>query len=118
MMLVLREVESSLFDKQKELHGSILREVVGDRSRSENGQQSRVPRSLPAVQKPIPFDDKVSWDFYKTKFEVLSSMNHWGDAEKATYLAISIRVAAMGFLDNLTPNQRLDYNALLAALEI
>ena len=127
MMSALREVESSLLDKQKELRESILQEVVGesilqevvgDRGRSENEQQSRVPSSLTAVQKPIPFDGKVSWESYKTQFEMLSSMNHWGDAEKATYLAISLRGAAMGVLDNLPPDQRLDYNALSAALEI
>ena len=99
MMSALREVESSLLEKQRELRESILQEVVGDRSRSEDEQPSRVPSSpssQTAIQKPIPFDGKVSWDSYKTQFEMLSSMNHWGDTEKATYLAISLRGAAMG----------------------
>ena len=52
-----------------------------------------------------------------TQFEMLSGMNHWEDAEKATYLAISLRGAVIAFLDNLPPDQRLDYNALYEALE-
>ena len=38
------------------------------------------PAALTAVQKPILFDEKVFWDSYKTHFEMVSSMNHWGDA--------------------------------------
>ena len=53
-----------------------------------------------------------------TQFEMLSGMNHWGDAEKATYLAISLRGAVIAFLDNLPPDQHLDYNALYEALEV
>ena len=39
-MSVLREVKSSLLEKQNELRESILQEVVGDRSTSEDEQQS------------------------------------------------------------------------------
>ena len=71
-----------------------------------------------AMQKPIPFDGKVSWDFYKTQFEMLYYMNQWKEPEKVAYLAISLRGPAVGVLSNLTPEQRLDYKALSTALDI
>ena len=72
------------------------------------------------MQKPIPFDGKVSWDSYKIQFKMLSCMNQWYEPEKAAYLAISLRGPAicMGVLSNLTPEQRLDYKALSTALDI
>lgn len=44
-------------------------------------------------------------------------MNRWNNAEKATYLAISLRGAAATVLNNLPPEKRQDYGALIAALD-
>ena len=43
------------------------------------------------LQKPPPFDGRFSWDAYKLQFEMLADVNHWSDAEKAAYLAVSLR---------------------------
>ena len=42
-------------------------------------------------QRPTPFDGKLAWDAYRTQFELLVMMNRWSNAEKAAYLAISLR---------------------------
>ena len=44
-------------------------------------------------------------------------MNRWSDAEKAAYLAISLRGPAATVLTNLPPEQRQSYEALTIALD-
>ena len=68
-------------------------------------------------QRPAPFDGKVAWDAYRTQFELLAMMNRWSDAEKAAYLAISLRGPAATVLTNLPPEQRQSYEALTIALD-
>ena len=70
-----------------------------------------------SVQKPAPFDGKMTWDAYHTQFEMLAQINHWSDVEKAAYLAISLRGPAAMVLTNLQPDQRQDYTALTTALQ-
>ena len=36
------------------------------------------------------FNDRSQWDVYKLQFEVLADVNHWSDAEKSTYRAVSL----------------------------
>ena len=55
-------------------------------------------------QQPAPFDGKLAWDAYQTQFELLVMMNRWSDAEKAAYLAISLRGPAATVLTNLPLN--------------
>ena len=127
----LREIESSLLRKQKEMCESILQEsVTGDRTPEKvshdpgadmPSQDMKVTRgsSIAVVtQKAIPFDGKVCWDAYKTQFEMLASMNHWDEQEKALHLATSLRGSAMGVLSQLPPEKRQDYAALCTALEL
>ena len=45
-------------------------------------------------------------------------MNRWSNAEKATYLAISLRSAAAPALTNLPPKKCQDYGALTTALDL
>ena len=68
-------------------------------------------------QRPAPFDGKLAWDAYRTQFELLAMMNRWSDAEKAAYLAISLRGPAATVLTNLPPEQRGSYEALTTALD-
>ena len=44
-------------------------------------------------------------------------MNRWSDAEKAAYLAISLRGPAATVLTNLPPEQHRSYEALTTALD-
>ena len=124
MMSALREVEASLLEKQEQLRESILQEVAtGDRmwegGSQVDQQQPQGASSCPTiVHKPVPFDGKVSWDSYKTQFEILAKMNHWKEPEKAAHLAISLRGPAMGVLHNLPSEERHNYNALSTALDI
>ena len=68
-------------------------------------------------QRPAPFDGKLAWDAYWTQFELLVMMNRWSDADKAAYLAISLRGPAATVLTNLPPEQRRSYEALNTALD-
>ena len=72
---------------------------------------------LASSKRPAPFDGKVAWDAYRTQFELLAMMNRWSDAEKAAYLAISLRGPAATVLTNLPPEQRQSYEALTIALD-
>ena len=69
------------------------------------------------VQRPAPFDGKLTWDAYHTQFEMLAKINHWSDVDKAAYLAISLRGPAATVLTNLPSDQRQNYASLTAALQ-
>ena len=47
---------------------------------------------------------------------MLADVNHWSDAEMATYLAVSLRGSALTVLTNVSPDHRGEYVALVAAL--
>ena len=68
------------------------------------------------LQKPPPFDGRSSWDAYKLQFEMLADVNHWSDAERATYLVISLQGLALTVLTNVSPDHRGEYATLVAAL--
>ena len=68
------------------------------------------------LQKPPPFDGRTPWDAYKLQFEMLADVNHWSDAERATYLAISLRGSALTVLTNISPDHRGEYATLVATL--
>jgi hypothetical protein len=68
------------------------------------------------LQKPPPFDGRTPWDAYKLQFEMLADVNLWSDAERATYLAISLRGSALTVLTNISPDHRGEYATLVAAL--
>ena len=67
--------------------------------------------------RPTPYDGRTSWDAYKTQFDMLSELNGWSDAEKATYLAINLKGSVLTVLSNLPEPQRRDYPSLTAALD-
>ena len=68
---------------------------------THGGRRATVSTAL--VQKPAPFDGKLTWDAYHTQFEMLACINNWSDADKAAYLAISRRGPAATVLTNLPP---------------
>lgn len=69
------------------------------------------------MHKPSVYDGKTPWEAYSTQFEMLASLNHWTQAEKATYLAVSLRGSALTVLTNLTEVQRGNYTTLTTALK-
>lgn len=66
---------------------------------------------------PSRYDGRTAWDAYKTQFEMLANLNGWNGVEKATYLAINLKGAALTVLSNLPTQSRSDYTALTAALD-
>jgi hypothetical protein len=68
------------------------------------------------LQKPPPFDGRPPWDAYKLQFEMLATVNGWSNAQKATYLAVSLRGPALTVLTNISADHRGDYDLLVAAL--
>ena len=85
MGAALRDIEASLLKQAQE---SILQEIASEDRGSHDQDVPDVDGQLPrglcssATQKPIPFDGKISWDSYKTQFEMLSYMNQWKEPEK------------------------------------
>jgi hypothetical protein len=79
------------------------------------GEAAGTARAL--HQRPVPYDGKTTWDAYRAQFEMLALLNGWDDAQKATYLAISLRGPAVTVLTNLSEDQRRSYTALSGALE-
>ena len=69
------------------------------------------------LQKPPPFDGRSPWDAYKLQFEMLAAVNGWSNAQKATYLAVSLRGPALTVLTNISADHRGDYDILIAALD-
>ena len=69
------------------------------------------------IIRPSPYDGRSPWDAYKTQFEMLADLNRWTDTEKATFLAINLKGAALSVLGNLPQRSRSDYAALTAALD-
>ena len=85
---------------------------------ASNPEASGIGRGAAShMQKPPPFDGRAPWDAYKLQFEMLADVNHWSDAERATYLAISLRGSALTVLTNISSDHRGEYATLMAALD-
>ncbi len=133
----LLELDSShgeLAARQKALKDEVCSEVMGrsgESGRSSGLRATAMPfepldgdagdeggaARVSMQQRPITYDGKGTWDAYQAQFELLATMNRWGDTQKAVYLAISLRGPAVTVLTNLPPEQRRDYAALSKALE-
>ena len=68
-------------------------------------------------QQPPPYNGWNPWDAYRTQFQMLATVNGRSTQEKAAYLAVSLKGAAVNMLNGIPANQLYDYNTLLAALE-
>ena len=69
------------------------------------------------TQRPTTFDGKMSWDAYKTQFEIVAETNGWNNEEKAAFLATSLQGQAVTVLNCLSQANRRDYDALVQALD-
>ncbi|GFU26230.1 retrovirus-related Pol polyprotein from transposon 297 [Trichonephila clavipes] len=64
------------------------------------------------------YDGKSSWQVYKTQFSIVADVNQWDSQTKACQLAASLRADAADILQTLPETQRLDFDALVNALEL
>ncbi|GFV94884.1 retrovirus-related Pol polyprotein from transposon 297 [Trichonephila clavipes] len=77
----------------------------------------QAPYSKPSI-KLSTYDGKSSWQVYKTQFSIVADANQWDSQTKACQLAASLRADAADILQTLPETQRLDFNALVNALEL
>ncbi|GFX00324.1 gag-Pol polyprotein [Trichonephila clavipes] len=77
----------------------------------------QVPYSKPSI-KLSTYDGKSSWQVYKTQFSIVADANQWDSRTKACQLAASLRADAADILQTLPETQRLDFDALVNALEL
>ncbi|GFS52302.1 hypothetical protein TNCV_4850271 [Trichonephila clavipes] len=75
------------------------------------------PYSKPSI-KLSTYDGKSSWQVYKTQFSIVADANQWDSQTKACQLAASLRADAADILQTLPETQRLDFDALVNALEL
>ncbi|GFV75481.1 retrovirus-related Pol polyprotein from transposon 412 [Trichonephila clavipes] len=77
----------------------------------------QAPFSKPSI-KLSTYDGKSSWQVYKTQFSIVADANQWDSQTKACQLAASLRADAADILQTLPETQRLDFDALVNALEL
>ncbi|GFU33971.1 retrovirus-related Pol polyprotein from transposon 412 [Trichonephila clavipes] len=77
----------------------------------------QAPYSKPSI-KLSTYDGKSSWQVYKTQFSIVADANQWESQTKACQLAASLRADAADILQTLPETQRLDFDALVNALEL
>ena len=65
---------------------------------------------------PDKFNGSISWQDYIAHFDLCAELNNWTDAQKANYLAVSLRGSAQELLGDMAPEQRHDYDTLVANL--
>ena len=56
-------------------------------------------------QRPPPYDGRGPWDAYRTQFQMLATVNGWSTQEKAAYLAVSLKGAAVNVLNGIPADQ-------------
>ncbi len=83
--------------------------VVDGGTHSEGGHE--------AVQRPPLHDGRSRWEARLTQFEMLAQLSNWSEAQKATYLAVSLRGSALAVLSSLPGERRSDYKSLVTALQ-
>ncbi|GFW04468.1 gag-Pol polyprotein [Trichonephila clavipes] len=74
--------------------------------------------SFRTFHKLSTYDGKSSWQVYKTQFSIVADANQWDSQTKDCQLAASLRANAADILQTLPETQRLDFDALVNALEL
>ncbi|UYV82874.1 K02A2.6-like, partial [Cordylochernes scorpioides] len=77
----------------------------------ENNNSGRLLVKVPT------FDGQSSWTSFKTQFDVVAQANGWNVRDKASFLAAALRGPAVEVLQMIPEQLRLDFNALIDALE-
>ncbi|KAK8377054.1 hypothetical protein O3P69_013598 [Scylla paramamosain] len=68
-------------------------------------------------RRPQEFDGTVSWEAYKTQFELLASARQWSRPEMAMQLVWALKGPALEVLNQLPAAQRCSYSKVTATLE-
>ena len=66
---------------------------------------------------PDKFVWNSTWADYPLCFEGVAAINHWSDDEKVMFQVYHVQGVAQEILENLTPEVRKDYSAILVAIE-
>ncbi|KAK8373004.1 hypothetical protein O3P69_012493 [Scylla paramamosain] len=98
--------------KRHRLHDDILSKVVPSAASSTSRRLKDGTR-----RRPQEFDGTVSWEAYKTQFELLASARQWSRPEMAMQLVWALKGPALEVLNQLPAAQRCSYSKVTATLE-
>jgi hypothetical protein len=74
--------------------------------------------SLSKTKIKVPtFDGEISWELYKSQFEVAAKLNGWNDEAKAGNLIVNLRGAAQQLLYNIADEDKRSYQKLVEVFE-
>ncbi|GFY26869.1 gag-Pol polyprotein [Trichonephila clavipes] len=114
-------LEAKIFEKVEEVSISFRSDLEKLKQKVMTGQgdefKFQAPYSKPSI-KLSTYDGKSSWQVYKTQFSIVADANQWDSHTKACQLAASLRADAADILQTLPETQRLDFDALVNALEL
>ncbi|GFX85357.1 gag-Pol polyprotein [Trichonephila clavipes] len=115
------KLEAKIFEKVQDVSISFRSDLEKLKQKVMTGQgdefKFQAPYSKPSV-KLSTYDGKSSWQVYKTQFSIVADANQWDSQTKACQLAASLRADAADILQTLPETQRLDFDALVNALEL
>ncbi|GFY36525.1 retrovirus-related Pol polyprotein from transposon 412 [Trichonephila clavipes] len=115
------KLEAKIFEKVEEVSISFRSDLEKLKQKVMTGQgdefKFQAPYSKPSI-KLSTYDGKSSWQVYKTQFSIVADANQWDSHTKACQLAASLRADAADILQTLPETQRLDFDALVNALEL
>ncbi|GFU07508.1 gag-Pol polyprotein [Trichonephila clavipes] len=115
------KLEAKIFEKVEEISISFRNDLEKLKQKVMTGQgdefKFQAPYSKPSI-KLSTYNGKSSWQVYKTQFSIVVDTNQWDSQTKACQLAASLRVDAADILQTLPETQRLDFDALVNALEL
>ncbi|GFW82906.1 gag-Pol polyprotein [Trichonephila clavipes] len=115
------KLEAKIFKKVEDVSISFRSDLEKLKQKVMTGQgdefKFQAPYSKPSI-KLSTYDGKSSWQVYKTQFSVLADANQWDSQTKACQLVASLRADAADILQTLPETQRLDFDALVNALEL
>ncbi|GFX11925.1 uncharacterized protein TNCV_2997091 [Trichonephila clavipes] len=115
------KLEAKIFEKVEAVSISFRSDLEKLKQKVMTGQgdefKFQAPYSKPSI-KLSTYDGKSSWQVYKTQFSIVADANQWDSQTKACQLAASLRADAADILQTLPETQRLDFDALVNALEL
>ncbi|GFY30892.1 retrovirus-related Pol polyprotein from transposon 17.6 [Trichonephila clavipes] len=118
---MVKNLEAKIFEKVEDVSISFRSDLEKLKQKVMTGQgdefKFHAPYSKPSI-KLSTYDGKSSWQVYKTQFSIVADANQWDSQTKACQLAASLRADAADILQTLPETQRLDFDALVKALEL
>ncbi|GFW27160.1 hypothetical protein TNCV_93861 [Trichonephila clavipes] len=115
------KLDAKIFEKVEDVSISFRSDLEKLKQKVMTGQgdefKFQAPYSKPYI-KLSTYDGKSSWQVYKTQFSIVADANQWDSQTKACQLAASLRADAADILQTLPETQRLDFDALVNALEL